>query len=436
MVDEYFANFEHLSQESQSEFGEAMSNKQTLWIALSNKYGPKSSNDVTQIPRKLQTLRQTSFEEARMDIPLRSPRNVFEELKRQVNPTSGNQIDLNEHLLKNAQLPPTLTDGRFSEVEVNPESSLTEVLQACFKELPENKVGIIVIESFMNDFPEDVTCSCRNKVVKALFDNAFAQLRKKAPWLKDPLYWLDDYSDTIEEIKKSKNKRFLVTTYHLARGFEDSLIINLAGFPTFSRASAYLLTVFPTPNWPYLALSTLTSIFEKHEDSFAHQLSLDSPLVTTDKKLSALGLQKSKLVLGGRECPRIVLPILDLIRKDSKWSKSNFTMESLLINSLEVNSTLKNQFHPCFTQNQDIVKGLQDYYSWISSSFPEFTQKEDLLLQILANYLQRKIIFHPILKPIYAEEKGKTFGDNFEAVFHIFGYRFRANSYYISATNQ
>ena len=86
--------------------------------------------------------------------------------------------------------------------------------------------------------------------------------------------------------------------------------------------------------------------------------------------MSVLGLQKSKLFLGGRECPRIVLPILDLIGKDSKWSKSNLTMESLLRNSLEVNSTLKNQFHPCFTQNQDIVKGLQDYHNlWFSLNF-------------------------------------------------------------------
>ena len=52
MVDEYFANFEHLSQGSQSEFGEAMSKKKTLWIALSNQYETKTSNDVTQIPRK------------------------------------------------------------------------------------------------------------------------------------------------------------------------------------------------------------------------------------------------------------------------------------------------------------------------------------------------------------------------------------------------
>merc|ERR1712004_765831 len=159
-------------------------------------------------------------------------------------------------------------------------------------------------------------------------------------------------------------------------------------------------------------------------------------LFQLDKKLSALELQKSKLFLGGRECPRIVLPILDLIGKDSKWSKSNFTMESLLRNSLELDSTLKNQFHPCFTQNQNIVKGLQNYFSWRNLSFEKFTENEDLLLQILSNYLQRKIIFHPILKPIYGIQKDKTFGDNFEAVFHIFGYRNHAQSYYISATNQ
>ena len=81
------------------------------------------------------------------------------------------------------------------------------------------------------------------------------------------------------------------------------------------------------------------------------------------------------------------------------------------------------------------MKGLQDYYSWYNLNPEEFTQNEDLLLQILSNYLQRKIIFHPILKPIHGIQKDKTFGDNFEAVFHIFGYRNHGNSYYISATN-
>ena len=160
----------------------------------------------------------------------------------------------------------------------------------------------------------------------------------------------------------------------------------------------------------------------------------------SDKILAALGLQRSKLFHEGTkyDFPQIVFPILDLIGKDPKWSKFGLTLHLLLLLScaLEVNSTLKGQFNPYFTQNQDIVTGLQNYFSWSNLNHQEFTENEDLLLQILSNYLERKIIFHPILKPIYVEEKGKTFGDNFEAVFHIFGYRLHHHSFYISATNK
>ena len=33
MVDEYFADFEHLSKESRTEFGETMANQKTLWMS-------------------------------------------------------------------------------------------------------------------------------------------------------------------------------------------------------------------------------------------------------------------------------------------------------------------------------------------------------------------------------------------------------------------
>ena len=155
--------------------------------------------------------------------------------------------------------------------------------------------------------------------------------------------------------------------------------------------------------------------------------------------MSALGLQRSKIFPGGtqRDSPQIVFPILDLIGKDPKWSQFKLTMHLLLLlsSALKANSTLKNQFHPCFTQNQDFVRGLQDYYSWYNLNPPEFTKNEDLLLQILSNYLERKIIFHPLLKPIYIGQDGKTFGEKLEGVFHIFGYRFSTESFYISATN-
>ena len=151
--------------------------------------------------------------------------------------------------------------------------------------------------------------------------------------------------------------------------------------------------------------------------------------------MSALGLQRSNCFLGGREFPRIVLPILDLIGKDPEWSNAKLTMEDLLTNSLSYQAT-KKQFHPSFIQNQDIVEGLQDYHLWYNLSYEEFSKNEDLLLQIISNYLQRQIIFHAILKPTYGFQNGRTFGDTFTDKINILGYRRHSQSFFISATKQ
>ena len=127
------------------------------------------------------------------------------------------------------------------------------------------------------------------------------------------------------------------------------------------------------------------------------------------------------------------MPILDLIENDQEWSTFKFTMHSLLKNALEMDSTIKSQFHPYFTKNQDLVKGLQNDQSWVNLGFFEFFQNQDLLLNLLSNYLQRKIIFHSILQPIYQEQENKIFGENFKIEFNIFGYRYFHQSYYISA---
>ena len=108
-------------------------------------------------------------------------------------------------------------------------------------------------------------------------------------------------------------------------------------------------------------------------------------------------------------------------------------MDTLLKNALEMDSTIKSHFHPYFTQNQNLVVGLQNYHSWSYLTAVDFYQTEDLLLNLLSNYLQRKIIFRPILKPLCLEQERKIFGENFKIEFNIFGHRIGPQSYYISA---
>ena len=156
----------------------------------------------------------------------------------------------------------------------------------------------------------------------------------------------------------------------------------------------------------------------------------------SDEKLIEYGLQRSKVFLGGRESPKIALPILDLIEKDPEWSLTKLTMQTLLMKAFETNSAFQTKFHPIFTRNQGIVQGLQNYHSWSNLRFLEMIENEDLLLELLANYLKRKIVFLPILNPIYYFQDELTFGDNFETEFNIVGYRYHIDSYYVSATIQ
>ena len=151
----------------------------------------------------------------------------------------------------------------------------------------------------------------------------------------------------------------------------------------------------------------------------------------SDKKLSSFGLKYSRLFLSGREKPTIVLAVIDLVKNDPEWSNVNFTIGTLLQNSIVSHPEFREKFHPNFKQNGEIVKNLQDYYSWVNLDPAEFTENEDLILQMLSLYLKRRIKFSPILKPIYSTQFEISFGENFEISYSIFGYRNHIKSFYI-----
>ena len=147
-------------------------------------------------------------------------------------------------------------------------------------------------------------------------------------------------------------------------------------------------------------------------------------------------MKRSKVFLGGRDCPKILLPVLDLIHNDPKWSQSSFTLQSLLKVAITNDPKIKTgqaKLHSSFYQNDDIFQNLQKYFTWFNLTLTEYVDNEDLILELLANHLKRKIRFSPILKPIYQRNFGKTFGHEFEETFDIFGHRNHVYSYYISA---
>ena len=156
-------------------------------------------------------------------------------------------------------------------------------------------------------------------------------------------------------------------------------------------------------------------------------------------KMNSMGFEPLKVFLKPRECPLIIPPILDLVQNDPEWQKSDFTLQSLLNAAISI--TPKSnfgdiKFHPSFYQNGNILQNLQNYFTWVNSTHTEFVENEDLILELLASYLKRKICFTPILIPIFKFQDGKTFGKEFEETFDILGYRNHNQSFYISAVKR
>ena len=149
-------------------------------------------------------------------------------------------------------------------------------------------------------------------------------------------------------------------------------------------------------------------------------------------KLASMGLKRSKMFLKLDHSERIVYAVLDLLKSDSEWSTYNFTFESLMLQALEFDPTIRALFHPNF-QIGNFIENLQSYFIWFSLGINDYTNTEDLLLGILAHVLKRTINLIPIINYQYQHQVPKVFG-NFEESFSIFAYRYSDRSFYISAT--
>ena len=109
MVDEFFGDFGSLSKESRDEFNAFISDKETVWISLSNvyNYGNRFPDGVDLEAEVKKWF--PGFEVAKMDKPLRCPLSVAEDLKEQA-AFSGkvSQLTFNQKLLAESTLPSNL----------------------------------------------------------------------------------------------------------------------------------------------------------------------------------------------------------------------------------------------------------------------------------------------------------------------------------------
>ena len=235
MVDEMFDNYANLSKRSQEEVINMTADKSTVWIAISNMHigiATKSSeNPHSDIGRFF-----PKFEIAEIKTPLRSPRQNVLDLKDQLfdqNNYFPEKTPLNHKLLMQANMPPNITDGRPVQKFISDGSeSLKDSLEKCFKNLPEDKFALIVIEdnfvdlqSLIPDIPIErmINCNCQ-KIFYALgVMHALKLLGRPTAKIHSINAPID--KEVVKRWISGDKKEDLITSHKLANGFESEFVI-------------------------------------------------------------------------------------------------------------------------------------------------------------------------------------------------------------------
>jgi hypothetical protein len=188
MCDELFADIDNLTKKSQNELKDFFSSKETVWMALSNRYYLSKIDDSVDLEAHVKGM-FPGFQVARMQIPLRMPKTVAEDIRTGYanNDGKATQLDLNEKLCAESQLPPNLTEGcKIEGIGHREFKPFYEILREAFDKLPKGKSAVIVIDDRQLEATNQIIRSiikcqhCRDLNNVLVVDVALAKLGKKA----------------------------------------------------------------------------------------------------------------------------------------------------------------------------------------------------------------------------------------------------------------
>ena len=248
-------------------------------MALSNTYNAcnvyhRDTNIADHVKKWFPDLQ---FQIVSMKISLRSPRNIQMKMKWGLN--GRRDMDLNCLLLAQTELPPTLTQGKESKINIEYTDPLSTILKRCFNAIASNSYGLVIVDESAAYMPPTMKAkpltSANNDCIwvndytsfKKMFDSAFQELN-----LPPPLYWTEKIKSPKSEIIEWFYHRhnFLVTTYRMAMGFTSRVVINLGPLEAITRCSAILIQPESSINWhittlpmvPHLAKTPLRTPLE------------------------------------------------------------------------------------------------------------------------------------------------------------------------------
>ena len=248
MVDEFFGDFGSLSKESRDEFNAFISDKETVWISLSNTY--KFGNNFPEGVDLEVELKKwfTGFEVAKMDKPLRCPLSVAKDLKWQAsNRGKVSQLTFNEKLLAESTLPSNLAEGSIIDIGMDKMELLPQIIQQVSQRVKGNQHALIIIHDGPNQtvnklMKSRIQCQCKDKITVLPIDVSF-QANDKT----QSVFLALCHQSKPEKVlawTSGIRKEDMVVSRELMKGTEHDLIIDLTNQSvSSSRSMAHVIRI-------------------------------------------------------------------------------------------------------------------------------------------------------------------------------------------------
>ena len=194
------------------------------------------------------------FQVAKMNMPLRLPTKVAEDMKSQYSRqiATATSLRFNEWLFAHSSVPSNMAEGRcnIEQFGVGQMKPLHQLLQQAFQTIPRGKFAIIIIQdrpTLANQAVKAlVHCQCKEMIEVLAMDVAMQAIGRPAP-----RYHCNHYKSGQDDVKawiSGQRNQDLVASFELIRGFENDFIMDTTtSMEIMSRCSAQLIDIFANP---------------------------------------------------------------------------------------------------------------------------------------------------------------------------------------------
>ena len=291
MLDEFFEDYDHLTQKSQDEIQRLIKTKETVWISISNAYHGFKWDHEMEMSDAIKVW-FPNFHVAMLDKPLRLPSNIAKDIKSKADTLDEMcSLPFNPKLFRTIDVPIDMVEGLpIERIGFEKPELLPHLFKKAFGKVAADMFALIIIKELSAEELKsllekiDPACTCR-EIVQYLCIAISLYLNGRKP-AKYHCKGFRSRKGDAEKWSIGDRQQDMVVSVDLAKGFESDIIVDIGGGPvSYSRAMAQLIIIDSHVHYDIISIIQMVlnhpehKCFDLSDDSLNVDLSLDDFLL-------------------------------------------------------------------------------------------------------------------------------------------------------------